>query len=446
MFCLDTEIGSIYKDNVLCSHLNFIEVLFFTLYMTLPSYFALEISQSFPLITARRAILILLLLTTLYKHKMRIKRIIMDRRIALYFLIIIFSDLIHLVDSGSFAIKDLLSNIFEQVLIFWLINVCVNTKAKFEKALKLIYYSSGCVAAISIIGFAFNVNPFYILNLVNRTMLMTANTDIGSRAGMMRIEAGFGHPIYYALYCTMMIFVGIYFVISKRTMANTICFVLNAAALFLTNSRGCILGCMVGGLISVLLSKKTILKKYLGFIVRVFFWGSIIILLLPPIRRYMILIIESISIYFGGSVNKTIGNYGANVSFLNDRLMQMTGFIWTFINKWLFGFGAEAQSRGLVFYFFDGIWWPTNSFDVGYVAIICQYGVFGLVGFILLYSTVFKKSKMKCFRNDMLIKFMRDAFIAYFICMLSSVSIDRIFWVMFSMMMAYCEIIKKESA
>jgi O-antigen ligase len=414
----------------------------------MPTYFALEISQSIPLLTVGRILLILLFMTAIYKKRARLTLIKIDQRIILYFVIILFVDIIHIVDSGSYAIKDLLCSIIEQFMIYWTINICVNTKEKFMEALKLIFYSSACVAIVSIIGFLLKTNLFYALNTVQRTMLMTANTDIGTRAGIMRLEAGFGHPIYYALYCTMMIFIGIYFIMVNNSIINFACLMLDVIALLLTNSRGCILGCILGGAISLLLSKRHVLKKYIKLITGAIFLGVIAILLVTPIRDYIVLIFKSTIIYFSGFEKGAISNYGANSSFSNDRLMQFTGFIWTFINKPIFGFGPEANSRGLIYYFFNGVgvWSQTNSFDIGYVAIVCQYGLLGLLGFGMLYSMVFKKSRMKYLKHDMLVKFMRDGFIAYFICMFSSVSVDRIFWVMFSMMMTYCDIVKKEQS
>ena len=95
--------------------------LFFSFYMILPSYFALEISQSLPLITASRVILFICCFDVFRKNhwKLKIKRI--DLSTKLYFILFIFVNVFHLYDIGMTAINRVIAIFLEQFLVYFLI-------------------------------------------------------------------------------------------------------------------------------------------------------------------------------------------------------------------------------------------------------------------------------------------------------------------------------------
>lgn len=424
---------------------NIFEWLFFSCYIVIPNYFAIEFSPNIPLLTGSRFLLIILLISLIYKKKCNMVTSQLDYPLGIYFCIMISIDLLHLLDSSTYALKDLFSIIIEQLLVYWVICQVVTSKTKFYKCLKLLLFSSSVVAVLSIIGYFFNTNFFYLLDTVKRNMLMTSNTAIGYRLGSLRIEAGFGHPIYYAVFCCVMAFIGLFFIVKEGKMIYYITFLINLIALFLTNSRGALLAFGLAIIAALFLNKKSDVKKYIRLLGIAIILIAFIFIAIPSVKSYVRNVVVSIIIYFmGDSTPFILKEYGSNVSASSDRLIQFSGIWWTLKNRALIGFGPEANSRGLICYYYLGRWLPTNTFDIGYVALVGQYGSLGFIAHILLYAYSLRASFDKSFKKDSVFGMFRNILIVYFLCMFSSVTIDRLFWVIFSLQMAYYKLVRAE--
>lgn len=425
--------------------INVLIYIFFLFYMVLPDYFALEVSESFPLITASRFILLFCFFFIIVKRhgKLSITAIkLLDKNTKCYFALFFIVNTIHIFDNGVSAVSRLFVIILEQICVVWLISMLVNTRKKFDKAIEMLMYASIIVAVISIVGFIFDTNLFYLLTTVTREMTKAGTTDIGYRNGLLRVEAGFGHPVYYGLYCSIMIFVSLYFYNYKnKKISSIISLLLNVVALLLTNSRGSILAIAVTLIISFFINGWEERKKYLKLIIFFIIFIAIAFVLSSRIRNYIMTVIKSFYVYFGLS-DGVMSNYGANMSFANDRLMQFSGIIWTLKNAALIGFGYGSQTGGLIKYQYLGSWYPAISFDVGYVEIVCCYGIIGAIAWLFLLRAIIKNLK-EIKRKPYWIMF-RNIFIVYMLCMLSVVSIDKIFWVLFGLLLTYGKILKRE--
>ena len=123
--------------------------------------------------------------------------------------------------------------------------------------------------------------------------------------------------------------------------------------------------------------------------------------------------------------------------------MQFTGIIWTFKQAPWIGFGVNANGQGLIKYYYSGVWYTANSFDVGYVEIICSYGSMGLVAFLSLWKEIRNKLKMLSHSDDIIM--LKNIFIVYFLCMFSVVNIDKVFWIIFGLLVAYSNVIQTEN-
>lgn len=421
--------------------------LFFSFYLILPNYFALELSHSLPLITASRLILAICYAIIISQNHGKVRIRGFDLNIQMYITIFTLVNIVHLYDTGTSALNRLIVVFVEQAAVFVLISNLVDTEKKFEKAIDLLMDASSVTALISIVGFLFNTNFFYLLKTVSREMTQAGTSDIGYRNGLLRIEAGFGHPVYYAMYCSMMIFVALQLINCKRKKKRaSICLILNIVALLLTNSRGSILAVATTLLISFFASGWRERKKYLKLIGVSIVLLGVLFLFSENIRRYVIGIFQSIYIYFGIAKNVSASyqsNYGANMSFTNDRLMQFSGMIWTLKKSPLIGFGYNSHTRGLIKYFYNGIWYPAVSYDVGYVEIVCCYGIIGAISFLFLWNSVLVKLRhIRKFQYGIMF---RNIFVVYLLCMLSVVNIDKIFWVFFGLLGAYSNIVMEKS-
>ena len=425
--------------------LSFFAILFFIFYIILPSYFAMEISSSFPLMTGSRIILLLLIIFYIVKNKGVIKLKIFEnkiigRNIKIYFLLLIIANLYY-ISTLTDSVKEIFSILLEEICVLWIITQIIDSKEKLIQALDIIVTTSAIVALISIIGVFVGNNFFYSLNTVNREMLM-ANY---SRLGMLRAEAGFGHAVYYGAYNVMMIPIIMYLIENKgKSLKYTICLILCVVALVLANSRGSLL--VFGVMIIYMLIKKRAnkLKKYLPFLTL----GAMGILMIFIIRPDTIELVGNIwtsitNVFSSDAVE--IEEYGTNTNGVDSRIMQLSQLTWTSKNNFFFGLGASAQNRDAVKYLnTSGEWVTINTFDVGYIAIFCQYGFIGSIAYFVLYITILMIIFSKKYKHDEIMKMFRYIFIAYLLCMLSITGVRSAFWVIFGLMISYINIKIKE--
>lgn len=112
----------------------------------------------------------------------------------------------------------------------------VRSREDVHLCVKTIVNASGVVAIISIINVLIGSNLFYNLNTVSRNVLMVSTV----RMGIIRAEATFGHPVYYAMYCALIIPLALYVWQNEKNAWNSCVLGLNVIAAFLTESRGTI--------------------------------------------------------------------------------------------------------------------------------------------------------------------------------------------------------------
>lgn len=418
--------------------------LFFAFYIILPKYFALEISQEFPLITFSRLLLMLFCVQFILRKKGIIRTSILKKykkirnNIKWYFIILIFVNIFFIFSIPKDAINKLLSIFMEELAIIWIISQTINTKEKVIQCLEIILYSSAVIAIFSIIGLLFGENYFYYLNTVNREMLMSNM----SRMGLIRVEAGFGHAVYYGLYCTVMIPIGMYFFENYRVkrLNYIICILLNIFALILTNSRGTLLSAILLIFIMILKKKQKQIKKYLKisiFSISVFAVTSMFI---KQVSNFLINIFRSIFYEILPSLGE-IDNYGINIGGWQSRFAQFTSISWVLKKSPIFGLGPDAQTRGVLSYFWLNNWQVIETYDNGYLKIYFEYGLFGIIAFFLLFIGIYKLlNKTIISKSDDILGMFKFSFLAYFLGMLSVTGVDKLFWVLVGLLISYVNV------
>lgn len=417
----------------------------------------------------------------------------LQRGLLLYFATLMVCDLILLPSNPGTAIKALAELFAESYVLVWLLSLILNTRKKIVTALKILVFSSGVSAVIAMIGCVLEYNPFHLLNFVQREMMM--NMEL--RLGVIRAAAGFGHPCFYGAFCAIISPVNMYFVecCEKKWERKlfAVCLALNIAGIVLSNSRGSFLtfGCVV--LIAGIWNLqhrtfKNFLRTYLPVGLLALLFLVIVSLLSPVGLAFLLGIVKSIlNIFFPDIsmsivVNKpvvaetaaiaetiagtaaetaaivqtvtdataeavtetsTVISYGINESGIKSRLEQLSGIEWTMMHKPLFGFGHNAHLLNLIFYQLKGDeWWPTGTFDVGVVAIICQYGIVGLLGYIALFGALLRESLSKaCFR-DPLMQFLCFAVVIYLVHLLTIASLDKMLWILISAIVCLSNVIR----
>lgn len=422
--------------------LNLFVVIFLFLYIVLPSYFALEITEFFPLLTGSRIILLILILVNMLKKKIKIK-IFKDSKLLLafsiYYILKLLANIFYIPITTD-AIKDIFSMILEELLIIWIIPQVINSKEKLVEALEILAISCGVVAILSIVNFVFKINVFYYLNTVKRNMLMANYT----RMGMIRAEAGFGHPVYYGVYNTIMIPIIVFLIQYKdKNLKYKIILFLTIIALVLANSRGTILVVLFMFLYMLINAKKRNIKKCIPLVLVLLFVLLIFCLYNSEFWNYISKIFMSIiNVFYSGG--QKIEGYGDNANGLDSRITQFSQVIWTAKNNFVFGLGAGAQNREAIKYLAtNGKWQVLTTFDVGYFAIFCQYGLLGVIAYSTLYYSILKRviisTKMQ--KNN-IEKMFKYVFISYLLCLLSTTGLEKLFWIIFGLFIAYINIEK----
>lgn len=455
-------------------------ILFFALYIIAPSYLAVEFHASIPLITLSRGLLVLLGLMLVIRRRndlfnlrnFHIKDLnfgltsnkFLRLGLLLYFLLLLVADVALLPADTAEALKAIFVVVAEQYVLVWLLTLILDTREKLVCALKVLVITSAVTALLCALGCILDINFFHFLNTVEREMLMTTYY----RLGVLRAEAGFGHPVFYGAFCAIMVPIHMYFVENsagrKQKLFYSACLTMTLVGLVLSNSRGSLLAfCCLVFLAAVLSIIQKRFKKFLCTYLPIGFSALgvllVIALLLPAGIAYLLGIIDSLLdtvIPNNKLLDEVIQEatpggdgpaleYGENAAGTRSRLVQLTGILWTLARKPIFGFGSNAHMRGLIrFRFSNGEWWPTKTFDIAIVSIICQYGIVGFVGFVSLYGSLLKTMLSKKHRQDTLMGFLLLSFITYMLCLLSISSLPKMAWVLIAAIVCLVNIREKE--
>lgn len=459
-------------------------ILFFAVYLFMPSYCAIELSSSLPLITASRLLWSLMaIMLVCYRRndlfdlrKVNIRAwnlgltadVSLKRGLMTYFALLLTCNAALLPTDKGEALKALFVLIAESYLLVWMLTLILNTREKLVKAIKVLVMASGVVAVIAAIGCVLGINPFHYLNTVQRKMLMTSEL----RLGMLRAEAGFGHPVYYGAFCAVIAPINMYLIeySEKRWEKRvfSLCLSMNVVGLVLSNSRGSLaaFGCILIVFVALRIRRKEFWKMIRIYMPSVLIALAVLVLVASSsaagIQFLQGIINSLLNVLFPGQfatdvtiipeanpaapVDESIViNYGSNTGGMKSRIAQLSGIVWTLSQKPLFGLGSNAHVRGLIAYQYVGDqWWVSHTFDMGLVAIVCQYGLIGLLGYAALYAVIFKTVLAKRYREDPLMRCLGLAFVSYMLCLITIASLDRVEWILIALIVCLTNICRKK--
>lgn len=409
-------------------------VIFFFFYLILPEYFAFEISSSFPLLTAGRVLILLLLAWTCYSHHGKLHVAIHNKALCLYFAVMIIINIFHLTDCFSESFKTIFSLVFEQWMLIILVLNALNTRDKFEYAIEALVWGNFLVGILGVIETISGENLFYFLTTTSRSMLQSSQV----RLGMRRAEGPFGNSVYFGIYCVCMIPFSLYLYETKRQRRFLLIVLINILGVLCSGSRAQILVLALMLAYAFLKKRKSLKMDYLKYILGLIPLATIILLIAPSLRAMLLNTTKSVFNALGFAYELT--NFGTNTLGWESRIWQFSGFI-QLIRKQalLFGLGAECHLRGQVEYLWNGVWTRIESFDVGFVSIGMQYGVIGLFVYMVLLCRLIKKSLKLSDRYET--NNMNNAFlvfhIAYFLGLFSTVGVERMWILIIALQLAY---------
>ena len=330
-------------------------ILFFmAFYPVLPDYFAIELGGGLPLLKASRILLLILMLCVCF-HNKKIHLIRQPLKVTgLYWPLFIYFAARILANgyyalSLSAAINTEFTVIVEQLLLIVMICQVVRSREDVHLCVKTIVNASGVVAIISIINVLIGSNLFYNLNTVSRNVLMVSTV----RMGIIRAEATFGHPVYYAMYCALIIPLALYVWQNEKNAWNSCVLGLNVIAAFLTESRGTIVVLLALFLVYVIIADKKTRNRILTAVCAIACVAVVVSFVVPTVAQQFSNIIKSVMIAFGDS-SETIENFGGNSSTgLESRMIQLSGITWMLMHNAIFGLGASCHTRGKLSYYIN---------------------------------------------------------------------------------------------
>lgn len=477
--------------------LNWEVVLFLALYAIMPSYCAVELHDKLPLITASRLVLVLMGVLLLIRQRgllfhfkqfsLRSWNLLLTENKLLrygllgYFVILLGVNATFLSQTSE-AIKQIFVIVAEEYAMVWMLVMIFDSREKIVSGIKVLAISSAVVAVLACISCAISYNLFGVLNTVSRDMLMSNYY----RLGMLRAVAGFGHPVYYGAFCVVLFPLCMYLVEESKQkwerVLYGVCLALNFAGLILSNSRGDMLALGVLGVtvFCIRWARKELKKLFATYLP----YGALALVILILVASFSPLGITFLS-RTAESVMDSVESmlptaatepsettrpsetepsetepaettqpteptepeveYGENKDGLSSRLDQLTGITWTLTQEPWFGFGPNCHVRGLMAYmYYPGHWSHVKTFDVNIVAIIGQYGLVGLVGYLLQYGSVGITLVRKKYRKDKLMHFLFLAFLGYMLCLLSVSFLDKTAWILIAMVIALVNVMKRE--
>ncbi|WP_368256080.1 O-antigen ligase family protein [Enterococcus innesii] len=404
----------------------------------LPDYFALPL-RGISLTGSRFLILILFVYFLL--HKRKINRLICLFRNSffkisiLFYFSIIFVNLFHLKENSD-SWNMIVQIIIEQMLVVILLSMLINSKEKIIDVFDVLSKASFIVSLFAIFETLFSFNLFYLLKTVESGALQTSY----ERAGFLRAEVGFGHPVYFGFYSLVLFIMSLFLYRYTKKSFYKVISIFNVLSIFLSGTRGSII-CLALVVFFVLIFAPTWLLDYYKLI-PIFVLAMIYILLFNSnVTSYFLDLIKSIFNFFGA--NYSISNFGTNSSGGESRLAQLSLFEYLRnTDSLIFGLGAKAQVREIIYYRYNGLWQQSNTYDIGYLAYLGDYGIIGFTSYILYiflwHLEAFKlyfKSKQSSLKVITL--FFVLFILAYAINLFNSVGINSIFWIVTALFISF---------
>lgn len=420
---------------------------FCALYLFLPEFYALELSEALPLVTFRRVLLVALFIYWIMKFRKYSIRynFSYNTYLLLSFFIRILANTFYLFTYAA-SVKNIFSIVVEEFLLLIVILNTLRDKKDVSGCLKVLVYVSGVVFAFGIVESFTGVNWTSFLYNVNRSLPNT----YALRLGLLRSTFSFGIPTHYAMFCSLMIPFIIHCYEEARKKIFLLIMLLNIFATIFSGSRANILTSMFIIFLCFLKTKKENKKRFILSGIFVTLITLIIIILLSILDNRM-------NYYFSGTAKSMLNiigfhfdlnkgapdgvkGYGGNAeNAVYSRVFQLSGAYYALKRNFLFGLGSGAANRGEIFYYYKTAWKQVSTYDIGYIAIIIDEGVLGLTAFIFLFVYLIKstihniKNKINIAFNYTFIIFIID----YLLCIVTCDNQFDILWLVIALFVAF---------
>lgn len=420
------------------SHNNRRYLLFFLAwYPFLPGSFGIALSESLPLLTVNRVLL--LILFVYYCSRLHYIKLTFLRKHAYligFFVLAVVCNLVAF-PAYSGAVKSLFAVIVEELLLLILLVNLLNDRDTLYAGLDVLLCVFGIICLVGVLQTVTGENLADVLKAVTTRGELTA--EIEMRMGRVRASSVL-NAISFANLCVFMAPLIMYMYETTRRWKYLILLTLDVVALVCTMTRGALFNLAFIVVVMLIERGQKFFNHYLRYVLVALGAGVLLCVVSSSIRDIVLGVFQSLLNVFG--LDAKIENFGANMTRgVVSRTEQWTGILWALKHNPVFGFGPDAYARGLIYYYSaEAGWYPARALDTGFTSIIAQYGCVGGVAYLLLFGCLVVGAFRRSYRgpkNNMNQAF-KYCFLLLFTLNTTSAFLDQnIFWIVTAMYLAY---------
>lgn len=371
--------------------------LLFSLYPIMPDAFAIELSSSLPLLTVSRIILLIDLaiwiildrkkiaegIKNIGKKKPSIKSMEISKILLVFWGINILISIIHLFDKTG-EINKLFNILFHQIFLVAVIKRFVTTKEEFVKCIDfmILGFMVSCIAGI--LQTLFSIDPSEPVMM----FLRGERIGLNERMGLSRARGFCTSPIMFACECGFFAILSLYLFELKKSSKYMTAVLLCIAGIAMSMTRSAMLGLGLVYIIFFISRFKVAVKLYIKYICIAFVIGIAVIIFVPKVGNVVLEPLKSALNAIGFNFNIS-SNFGDNVSNpIGSRTNQWTLFAYMVQNgSLLIGYGYNAYTNGFLHFWYTGFtnWSRAQALDVGFVSVLGESGVIGLLNYAMFY-------------------------------------------------------------
>ncbi|MGU8607404.1 hypothetical protein ACV3RW_10520 [Clostridium perfringens] len=386
-----------------CISIYFKNLLYIYIFLLplLPVTFALNISDSIPLISFSRILLFLLIVYEFIKQKLSLKVVLNSSGVYIlifYFIPILISNLINL---NKYSLMGIVNILIEQILFYIILRNNLDLK-KIDIIMKIIIFTAFILATLGIVEAITKFNVFSFLDLAKRENLRSSGEFI--RMGSIRIETSFGHSLGFGLYLVMFSpIIFFYSVNLKKCNLKYIGYITSVLMIInicLTMSRSTLLILIVQFGVYFLLVKG-LKKVFLVYLLILGISAFIVIANIPNIENIGVVqttknsIYSTLDVVFGTDLAK---NFSDNDN--TDPYIYRNYLIYYTFNQ---DFKQLMEGHGIGFLRIQPLYFNipklnpyepirTVTIDNYYILSVLQSGLISGIGIILLFIIYLKRS------------------------------------------------------
>lgn len=371
--------------------------LLFSLYPIMPDAFAIELSEKLPLLTFSRIILLVDIviwiildrkkisegIKNIGKKKPSVKSLEISKILIIFWAINILISIIHVFDKTG-EINKIFNIIFHQIFLVNIIKRFVNTKEEFVKCIDfmILGFMVSCIAGL--LQTVFSIDPSEPIMMV----LRGERIGLNERMGLSRARGFCTSPIMFACECGFFAILSLYLFELKKSSKYMTSVLICIAGIAMSMTRSAMLGLGLVFIVFFISRFKVAIKLYIKYICIALVIGLAVIIFVPKVGNVILEPLKSAlnSIGFNFKISP---NFGDNVNNpVGSRFDQWTLLIYMLQNgSLLIGYGYNAYVNGFLHFHYRGQsgWSRAQALDVGFVTVLGENGIIGMLNYAMLY-------------------------------------------------------------